>query len=360
MKKKIIISVTNSVCFDRRMIKTANTLIDNGYEVVIVGIDDGSDFNHDYSFHIHRLKLKYKNGKFFYLEYNYKLWRYLLSEDFDILCAVDLDTIIPNVLVSKFRNKKVVCDLHEFFTEVPELVGRKFEKSIWEIVESFFLAKCDQIYTVSTSIANHYQEKYKKECPVIFNYPQFDIKTQKSDKENAIVYIGDLNKGRGLELIIEAIRDIDIELWVLGDGIMMEYLEDKIKEYNLDKKVTLYGKVNPGEIFDYLKKAKYGLNVLNNQSLSYYYSLANKYFDYVHADCIPISMNYPEYRKINQNYHCSVLIDNYEVKELKETIISLQNDDKRVEELRKNCNIAAANFQWKNQEKLLCSIYNDR
>ena len=91
----------------------------------------------------------FSKGKFFYLEYNLRLFFYLMFQSFDILCAVDLDTILPNVLIGKLKGKLVIYDAHEYFTEVPELVDRKLEKSVWKWIERHFITKCSKMYNVS-------------------------------------------------------------------------------------------------------------------------------------------------------------------------------------------------------------------
>lgn len=44
----------------------------------------------------------------------------------DPLLANDLDTLLPNYLVSRISKSKLVYDSHELFTELPELINRPF------------------------------------------------------------------------------------------------------------------------------------------------------------------------------------------------------------------------------------------
>ena len=53
-----------------------------------------------------RLTCIFSKGKLFYAEYNLRLFFYLLFKKLDLICAIDLDTIIPCLWVSKIRRKE--------------------------------------------------------------------------------------------------------------------------------------------------------------------------------------------------------------------------------------------------------------
>lgn len=72
-------------------------------------------------------------------------------------------------------------------------------------------------------------------------------------KRFTFVTVGRLDKGKNHKLIIDAIRDIDADLWIIGDGNLKEELQKYIKELSLNDKVYLLGKKeNP---FAYILKA---------------------------------------------------------------------------------------------------------
>ena len=72
-------------------------------------------------------------------------------------------------------------------------------------------------------------------------------------KRFTFVTVGRLDKGKNHKLIIDAIRDIDADLWIIGDGELREELQRYVKELNLNDKVYLLGKKeNP---FAYISKA---------------------------------------------------------------------------------------------------------
>jgi glycosyltransferase involved in cell wall biosynthesis len=67
------------------------------------------------------------------------------------------------------------------------------------------------------------------------------------------VSIGRLDRGKNHKLIIDAMKDIDADLWIIGDGKLKNYLKAHIEDLNLVGKVFLLGQSsNP---FAYLSKA---------------------------------------------------------------------------------------------------------
>jgi len=72
-------------------------------------------------------------------------------------------------------------------------------------------------------------------------------------KKFTFVTVGRLDHGKNHKLIIDAIKDIDANLWIIGDGELKKELQKNIKELSLNDKVYLLGKKeNP---FAYISKA---------------------------------------------------------------------------------------------------------
>ena len=77
-----------------------------------------------------------------------------------------------------------------------------------------------------------------------------DIDIEK--KRFTFVTVGRLDQGKNHNLIIDAIKNMNADLWIIGDGELKEEIHRYIKELNLDKKVYMLGKKeNP---FSFLSK----------------------------------------------------------------------------------------------------------
>ncbi|HKK43418.1 MAG TPA: hypothetical protein VJ963_13470, partial [Bacteroidales bacterium] len=130
---RVVFSVTNSVCYDQRVLKMAGTIKDMGCVVTIIGrLKHKNHGGNIIPFSNHRFRMLFTKGFLFYTFFNLRLFFYLLFIKCDILVANDLDTLLPSFIVSRIRKLPLIYDSHEYFTGVPELSGRKFVTKVWE------------------------------------------------------------------------------------------------------------------------------------------------------------------------------------------------------------------------------------
>lgn len=66
-----------------------------------------------------------------------------------------------------------------------------------------------------------------------FAYHGQDNSAMPADRQ--VVYFGRLSKEKGLFTLLEAIREVDIKLKIIGDGPLRKEMEDKVKERGLSK-----------------------------------------------------------------------------------------------------------------------------
>lgn len=361
MRKRIIFTVTNDLTYDQRMIRICSTLANQGFEVQLIGRQRISSVPLSVqAFQQKRLKCFFEKGKLFYLEYNLRLFFFLLSTRFDGICAIDLDTIAPAWLICRLRSKVLIYDAHEYFTEVPEVVNRPMVKKIWTRLETAVVPRLQYAYTVSQSIASLFEKKYGTPFDVIRNVP---FKKKKSDhnshKENIIIYQGALNEGRGLEAAIAAMQWVDAQLWLAGEGDLSDELRQLTEQLQLENKVQFKGFIQPAQLDKLTNQAKIGLNLLENRGLSYYYSLANKAFDYIQAGIPTINMDFPEYRRLNEQFETAVLLHELKPERIAACINDLLQDKTKYEKLRGNCQQAAQVFVWEKEAEKLVAFYQN-
>ncbi|MDX1942698.1 MAG: glycosyltransferase [Saprospiraceae bacterium] len=360
MGKNIICTVTNDLSYDQRMIRICTSLAHAGYKVLLIGrLKRNSESLINKPFQQKRLKCWFEKGKFFYIEYNIRLLFYLLFVKFDAICAVDLDTILPGLFLSKIRGKPCVYDAHEYFTETPEVVRRPIIKYIWEMIAKFAIPRVEVAYTVGEELAKIFEQRYKKKFWVIRNVP-FRQEGIANPTRNIILYQGVLNEGRGLEQAIEAMQTLEnSELWLAGEGDLSAFLRQKVIHLQLENKVKFLGYLHPKELHETTLQAKIGLNLLENRGLSYYYSLANKTFDYIQAGIPSIHMNFPEYNKINEKHDVFLLIEDLNIQRIITAIENLIKNKDLYNELRENCLEAKKIFVWEKEEEKLIALYNN-
>ncbi len=371
-RKKIILAVTNDLTYDRRMIRICSSLANN-YQVLLVGRRlPASKPLSSQPFKQKRLNLIFQKGKLFYIEYQVRLFFFLIFQPFDAVNAVDLDSILPCLLVSRLKNKPCAYDAHEYFTETPEVISRPFVQKIWERVALFSIPKMRLCYTVSAGLADVFEKRYGAAFETIRNVPPILSETEYDAKEKTvqgdllllapkiILYQGALNEGRGIEYAISAMRDVEgAVLWLAGEGDLSAALRILADDLIRQGKVYFLGYLNPNELQGVTAKTHIGLNLLENKGLSYYYSLANKFFDYIHAGKPQITMRFPEYIFINDQYEVALLLDKIDTKELVKALNKLLTNERIYARLKKNCQKAALMYNWENEEKKLIRLYQD-
>ena len=359
-KRKIIFTVTNDLCYDQRMQRICTSLSGAGYDVMLVGrLLSTSQSLDTFPFAQRRLNCFFTKGKFFYIEYNLRLFFYLMFQTSDIICAIDLDTIVPCYYAAKIKGAKTVYDAHELFPEVPEVVRRPRIQKVWQWVEKTFTPKMDVVYTVSQSISDIFEKEHKRQVHTIRNLPYLQEKSEE-DKTIAtkyLLYQGALNEGRGLEHLIEAMQELDIELYLAGEGDLSAQLKEQVKTLHLESKVKFLGYKKPEELKRITAEAYIGLNLLEMAGFSYYYSLANKFSDYIQAGLPQVCINFPEYKRINDQYQVALLVENLEKNTIKEAIKRLMEDKELYDKVRENCFVCSRELNWQNEEKKLIAIY---
>ena len=356
--KRILFTVTNDLTYDQRMNRICSSLVAAGYDVTLIGRKRSfSEPLRDKPFRQKRIRCLFNKGKLFYLEYNFRLFFYLLFQRFDIMCGIDLDTILPTYMVAKLKRKPFVYDAHEYFTEMEEVVARPAIKRMWTMVEQAIVPRVKYGYTVSEGYARMFGEKYGTDFEIIRNATVLEDLPETSTGERYILYQGAVNVGRGLDHLIRAMQHVNCKLYICGKGDVFNELVALTEELGLQEKVTFWGYIEPDKLKEYTRRAAIGITFFSNAGLSNQYSLANRFFDYMHAGVPQVAMRYPQYENFNREFEVAKLIDNLDEKTIAGALNHLLSDRKHYEQLRRNCLNAREVYNWQNEAEKLCQVY---
>lgn len=362
--KKISLSVINDLVTDNRAHKVAVSLQKMGFEPVLVGRLLPESHPVDRPYRTHRMKLFFRKGPMFYFGYNFRLFFYLLKSGIDVFVSNDLDTLPANYLASRIKRKPLVYDSHEYFTEVPELIGRPVVRAIWIGLERLLVPKVDAAYTVCDSIAEVYRDLYDIDFKVVRNLPVCSPieKTEPPEKikgqPKIILYQGALNMGRGIEAAIRAMQFLDgAELWLAGDGDISTQLRKFVIELKLELKVKFLGRLPLQELQEVTSQADLGISLEEDLGLNYRFALPNKLFDYIQAGVPVLVSNLPEMRRIVEHYQIGLIADTHQRKELAEIMKTALFDQEKRLVWKQNLPKAAEELCWENEEKVLWQVY---
>lgn len=368
-QQKIIVSVTNDLATDQRVAKVCNTLSENGYSILLIGrkLKNSVSFQRDYP--TSRMRLFFNKGALFYAEYNLRLFFKLLFTKKDVLLANDLDTLLPNYLVSVLFNVKLVYDSHELYTEVPELINRPKVRAVWERIERFIFPKLKNVYTVNSLIADFYNKKYQVPVGVIRNIaPQYkgsevaaDFKQKvKGDRKMLILQGAGINIDRGGEEAVEMMQYLEnTVLYIIGSGDVFGVLKEKINDLQLKNKVVLMDKMPYEELMKYTQVADLGLSLDKNTNLNYEYSLPNKVFDYIQAQTPLLVSNRKAIAELVNENNIGRVIDTHESKEMAAIVTDIFRDDQQYQVWCENLISASTTYSWEKEAEKLMGIYSN-
>ena len=366
--KKAIVSVTNDLYTDQRVNKVCVFLMDQGYDVLLVGrIRKSSVPLLERSYQTKRMRLLFETGPLFYASFSIRLFLFLLFRKVDVLVSNDLDTLLPNYLAQKFKRKaRLVYDSHEYFTEVPELINRPKVQKFWLKIERKIFPRLKSVYTVNESIAAIYSNLYSKEIKVVRNisplWSAINLQTKQElgipENSHLIILQGaGINIDRGAEEAVEAMCQIDAVLLIVGDGDVVEILKRKVKKLELTKKVLFFGKKPYHVMMNFTHFADIGLTLDKPSNLNYKLSLPNKVFDYMHTYTAVVATNIKEVAQVVTKNEIGTIVMDFTVNNLAESINSILNDQQLLAQYKENCKAAALTENWQRETKILQEIY---
>jgi glycosyltransferase involved in cell wall biosynthesis len=243
--------------------------------------------------------------------------------------------------------------------QVPEVYNRPLTRLLWETAARTFLPFTRMRYTVSQSLCLEFEQRYGLPFARVRNMAETPDQAPVPaglPKPGYWVFLGAVNQGRGLEEFLPCLLHSERPLVVAGDGDVRNRIEQRAEEMGLSGRVYFTGKINPGEAAAVLQNAFAGINLLTGEGLSYQYSLANKFFDYVQAGIPQICIGFPEYRHLMARHQVGELVENLGLTDLLAAIIRLENPDVYTR-LRENALQAARDWNWKTEEKNLLDLY---
>ena len=367
-KIKIAFSVTNCICHDQRVQKIAGTVSSFGCDIIIIGRRSGDCCSSgSVPLKTKRFRMIFHKGFLFYKFFNIRLFIYLLFHKLDLLVSNDLDTLLPNYLISKIKALPLVFDSHEYFTGVPEIQDRPFVKWVWKSIEKSIFPRLKYVMTVSDSIALQYEKEYSLRPVTVRNCA---ARTEKiipySRKELQIIpdhlllilQGTGINIDRGGEELIEAISITgNVSLMIIGSGDQFGILREKVTKLGLTDRIKFIPVLPWKSLMKYTRSADAGLSLDKNSNLNYSFSLPNKLFDYISAGIPVIASDLPEISRILRDYNCGLLIPDVNPPEISKAIIKLRDNSRLLSELKRNSVIASESLNWECESKKVKTFY---
>jgi glycosyltransferase involved in cell wall biosynthesis len=267
-------------------------------------------------------------------------------------------------LLAALCHAKVIYDAHELESDKNGqtwLISHgtlAVEKACWNRLDGFV--------TVSASILRWYEERFSpKDSVLVLNSPVFSSdplevapefgdryfhrKFRISDDRPVFVYLGLLGPGRGVEMLLKAFSKPSVEAHVIFVG--RGSLRETIAKHSIrNDRVHLHDMVPHEKVVPLVKNADYGFCMVERASLSDYYSLPNKLFEYAFAGLPVLASNFPDMQELVERFNLGFCTAN-NADAIVEAVVRLQGQDRQ----RMNSDIES--LGWQAQAEKLKGLY---
>ena len=377
MNLKVLHLTHTDINKDPRIIKSIKAIDKLSWiEVYGIGIQDSSHnsrrFETKDSIDINSIALKLFSKKLTFLpnilRHLFTLLEFFLRSFFiinkfkpSVLHCHDTLALPIAILFKVFHSKlKVIYDAHELgsnrngIDNFSSKIVYFFEKITWRFIDHFI--------SVSPSIIKWYEEEYgRKKNTLILNSPEIETKkTENSngfrkkflinDDEKLFIYVGEINKGRGITNLLEIFKDLKSRILFLGYGPLVNKVKDFENNYS---NIHYHEAVEPDSLISLIQEADVGLCLVERVSLSDYFCLPNKLFEYAFAGLPVIASDFPDIKFLVEKYDLGFCCDSGSIKDVKKNIERYES----IIKISKNDLSKLHDLSWQKQELNLINVY---
>ncbi|ARB41108.1 glycosyltransferase [Mammaliicoccus sciuri] len=285
----------------------------------------------------------------------------------DIYHANDLNTLPQAIVCSKLRlkPKPLIYDSHEVQSDRTGYNPKTIKR-----IESFMLKFVDQMIVENHTRAKYNEDIYGFYPKTLYNYsekynieekPQINLhkKIGINEDEKILLYQGGLQQGRGLELLIEAMDEIEEgHLLFIGGGKLTQPLKKQAEASKQADRIHFLDKVPFQELPSYTREAYLGFQVLQNICFNHYSASSNKLFEYMMAHVPVISCDFPEIKKVVEETNTGLVVDSHNASEIANAVNQLVKDTSLRNQLSENTKQAKEIYNWNNEKSKLLEVYN--
>lgn len=291
------------------------------------------------------------------------VWRALRSARPVCVNAHSLSVLPLGVLLKRIHGAKLVYDTHELETETS--ASRGLRRYLSKVAERLLIRHVDEVSVVNETIAGWYRDEYGlPRVHVVRNVPPIRVglpnrlgslrKGLGIPSDSLIfLYQGVISDGRGIARLLEvfATGAPDRHVVFMGYG----QLEDSVRTASArHSNIHLQPAVPPEQLASFTADADVGLSLIESISLSYYYCLPNKLFEYLSAGLPVIASDLPCMREVILKYRCGWTVSANGTS-LATLVSTIGHAD--VQRLRPNALAVQDDYNWEREVPALLAMY---
>jgi len=272
---------------------------------------------------------------------------------------------------------KLIYDSHEF--ELGRYTGgtarNKLQAFFIRHLERFLIKRCAFSIMVNDSIADEVQRIHKltqrpivvRSTPEKWKIDQEVIRQVRVELDShfpaegiILMRHGNVGTGCGIEKLLEVVKHVEgVNAVILGNGAesYLSSLKKLTEEYGIAERVLFHPAVPLAELWKYAGAADVGLSIPSAVSMSYYYALPNKLFENIQSETPVIVSNFPEMKRVVDQYGIGLLCDPENTEEICACVEKMRTDKAFYEQCKKNTRVAKEELCWEKEKEILKSAY---
>jgi len=387
---KVCMHVLGTASTDPRVMREATALVEAGYAVSLVDIEEKEKENHQSEEDIRGVCMKHVIVSRSFFSTRFDKWTLvriaqlfirntvrLIQTPADIYHAHEVSALLPCYIAACLHHKPIIFDAHEmplFERPLSELGrSRRWLRKLLEVLLAHIVPRCAGIITVSPPIVKEFRDRYGvPEVALIRNVPECRA-VPKSDRlrrylglkseVRVALYQGYLQSNRGLDRLVRAAaflaQDIVIVMMGKNRGTTQAQLEALIAREGVADRVKILPSVPYAELLDWTASADIGLNVASpDYSLNVRYFLPNKLFEYLMAGLPVLTSPLEAIVDVVKTYDVGQVLSSLAPADIGEAINSMLADPVALARQRSNALEAARNeFCWEKESLRLIHLY---
>ena len=312
----------------------------------------------------------------------FNFWRSFIfklcaNEKFDAIHIHDLPLSKVGVEIKRRFNIPLIIDLHENWPALIKtaphtqtFLGKLLSSNKqWIEYERKTLPEADKIITVIEEAGDRVIGlgiEPEKICMVsnTINFENLSINSKKKEPDSfTVFYGGAINRHRGLQIVLKAIKicfekNIDVRLWIVGDGSFRRELEELSETLNIKSHVCFFGHKPFHEMLEILAESDVAiiphLRTDNNDASS-----PNKLYQYMYLNKPIVSSDCTSLKRIINETHTGYIYKNDSFDDLAILLQKLYNDRNLLNDLEGNGRRAVLEkYNWNIDSKRLVELYS--
>jgi len=366
---KVCILTTAHSPFDERIFhKEAKSLVEAGYEVVIVAPHEKSEVIEGIRIQA-VAPLSSRKDRIWRLKALYQL---AVQENADIYHFHDPDLIPVALWLGRKQCKPVIYDVHEYYGDslltrywLPKPLRKLVARTV-DFIEKRAARSFAGIITVNGHMAELFRQ-VNPEGEILHNYPlkqQFEFPRPENVKPPVILYLGGINRERGLEIILRAIplvrrKHPEVVCELVGpvetDDLGPEFAD--LNPWLEQGNIHLRGKVPYEQVPNILAMSSIALVPLLN-TLNYRKAIPVKLLEYMAAGIPVLGSRFGYIEEIITKNQCGLLIEPGDPESLAQGICALLENPKDSLQLGQNgWDAFNREYTWEQEQSKLLRLY---